>query len=446
MLKNSIVNKFDKNSSWFLLSNISRLASGFIILGLITTKLSSEILGTWYIIVGFFSFFSLLELGVYTVLNRWMIHYRYDVLSLKSSNDSFEEFVNNWWRFYIWLSSSLFIVSMVIGLFLFRFNYFKVNFNFVAWIIYGLGASIAVVNLFLSSIINSTGDLFKVQKIQTISVWINVFVFLFLFIWNDSLIVTSTGYFLSQVFVFIYSNKSLDLYLNKSLIFLVSTFGLLSLLKREKIWNEIGSTSIGMISAQLLTSGYLIILANHFPPSTIASYGLLLQLTSVIISFSTIWFPSTIYLITGQSKKSNKNNIIPLLKSGILLVISLCFIGLLILFFAGPYLLNILNAKTNFPSTMIIYFVFANITIDLFTSLLAQVLMSQSKLVINPISFVNACFISFFTLFTLEYFNVRFESIIIIRILITLTVVTVPYLVILYKYFNQTNSVNNVTT
>lgn len=436
-MKNSIVKSFDKNSSWFLLSNISRLVSGFIILGLITTKLASDVLGTWYIIVGFFSFFSLLELGVYTVLNRWMIHYRHDIANLLSTKESFQEFVNKWWRFYIWLSTSLFLISIIIGCFLFKLNYFKINISFIIWIMYAFGASLSVLNLFLSSIINSTGELFKIQKIQTISVWINVIAFFLLFLWNNSLIITTLGYLSAQLYIFIYSNKSLDIYLNKTFHFLSNRNELFKIIKKEKIWAEIGSTSIGMISAQLLTSGYLIILANHFTPQIIASYGLLQQLTTVVISFSTIWFPSAIYSITGQSKSLDKKNIIPILKKAIGVAMLLCILGLITLFFVGPKLLLFLNARTNFPSTIIIIIVLTNIILDLFTSLLAQVLMSQSKMIINPISFINACVISLASVIALEYFNVKFENIIVIRIFLTFFIATVPYIVILFKYFNN---------
>lgn len=437
LLKNSIVKSFDKNSSWFLLSNISRLVSGFIILGLITTKLASDVLGTWYIIVGFFSFFSLLELGVYTVLNRWMIHYRHDIANLLSTKESFQEFVNKWWRFYIWLSASLFLISIIIGCFLFKLNYFKINISFIIWIMYAFGASLSVLNLFLSSIINSTGELFKIQKIQTTSVWINVLAFFLLFLWNNSLIITTLGYLSAQLYIYIYSNKSLDIYLNKTFHFLSNRNELFKIIKKEKIWAEIGSTSIGMISAQLLTSGYLIILANHFTPQIIASYGLLQQLTTVVISFSTIWFPSAIYSITGQSKSLDKKNIIPILKKAIGVAMLLCILGLITLFFVGPKLLLFLNARTNFPSTIIIIIVLTNIILDLFTSLLAQVLMSQSKMIINPISFINACVISLASVIALEYFNVKFENIIVIRIFLTFFVATVPYIAILFKYFNN---------
>jgi O-antigen/teichoic acid export membrane protein len=436
-LKNSIINSFDKNSSWFLISNISRLLSGFIILGLITTKLSSDLLGTWYIIVGFFSFFSLLELGIYTVLNRWMIHFRMDIANQTSTRNNFEDFVNKWWRFYIWLSTLLLLISVLIGYFLFEFNYFKIKFKFVVWILYAFGASLSVLNLFLSSIINSTGDLYKIQKIQTISVWINVFAFLLLFYWNNSLIVTTLGYFFAQFYICIYSYKSVDLKLNISFTSLNKTSDLFSIIKNNKIWSEIGSTSIGMISAQLLTSGYLIILANHYTPQIIASYGLLLQLTTVVISFSTIWFPSAIYSITGQAKYIDKKNILSTIKKAVGTAISLCVLGLVFLFFFGPMLLKLLSAKTTFPANITILIVLINIIIDLFSSLLAQVLMSQSKMIINPISFLNSCLISTASIIVLKYFNVKFDQIIVIRIFITLVFVTIPYLTILFKYFKK---------
>jgi len=200
-LKNRILKSFDKNTSWFLLSNLSRLLSGFIILGLITTRLASEVLGSWYIIIGFFSFFSLLELGIYTVMNRWLIHLRVDISNLISTKKSFEKFVNSWWRFYIWLSVFLFLISLIVGIFLFKFDYFKVKISFYVWVLYAIGASISVLNLFISSIINSTGSLFTIQKIQTISVWINVIIFLLLYYWSNNLIIPTLGYLASQSYI-----------------------------------------------------------------------------------------------------------------------------------------------------------------------------------------------------------------------------------------------------
>lgn len=359
-----------KDIVWNFIATIMRVASGVILLPVVLQKLSREDVGLWNIFIQIGGLALLLDFGFLSSFGRNITYIFSGVKELKAegyvsvdnadnsiSYSLLKTVINAMRRYYSIIALvflTLFLVSTP-----FYLNKVLHDYNgnkpviWVSWITYGILVAYQLYTYYYSSLLTGRGMIKKLHQTIVIGQVCRISTSLLLLYLGYGIISLVAGQLVSDIVNrILYYNAFYDKDLKKNLkSAVVQPVGdIMKIMSPNAI--KIGVTTLGWF----LTTKIIVLVAPLLSITlpTVGSYGTTMQMISLIMSLSTLWFSTFypkmgLYRINGQTTDLKRVYIKSLL--AMVGVFTICGTGLILV---GPPLLKLIGSKTQLlPEAMI---------------------------------------------------------------------------------------------
>lgn len=374
----------NKNQRWTFYAQLVRLFTGFGFVALIAKALSSELLGTWYIFVSLFGVASLVEMGLGQIMGR---HAAYLIADYRNGNvpaADFEKLAKVGERIYVSLAVGVSLVAFPIGIFWLdlpdRGGHFPMHL-IGAWLIYVLGGMLSLLGAYYAALVNGAGQMWKSQRAAIVVSCTSTSVLALSLLWHGYLLVPALALLSSQIVSVTLLRRAvsrLEVMRTARANIAEPTLDVSATIK--SIFGDAGKMLLGMLSYQMLTNGYLLILTKFLPKYMIGSYGLTLQLVSVVISLSMIWSTSNFYDMAAARQSKDRHAIRTIFYSGMARSVTVSALGLTLLFFLAPHALKLVGSKTVLLEPYLLVIVLGCLWVEFCFSQFAQLLIASGDM------------------------------------------------------------------
>jgi O-antigen/teichoic acid export membrane protein len=359
-----------KDIVWNFIATIMRVASGVILLPVVLNKLSREDVGLWNIFIQIGGLALLLDFGFLSSFGRNITYIFSGVKELKAegytpvdnadnsiSYSLLKTVINAMRRYYSIIALVFLILFLVSTPFYLTRVLHDYNGNkpviWVSWITYGILVAYQLYTYYYSSLLTGRGMIKKMHQTIVIGQVCRISTSLLLLYLGYGIISLVAGQLISDIVNrILYYNAFYDKDLKKNLkVAVVQPVGdIMKIMTPNAI--KIGVTTLGWF----LTTKIIILVAPLLSITlpTVGSYGTTMQMISLIMSLSTLWF-STFYPKMGLYRINGKTDDLKrvYLKSLLAMmgVFIICGSGLILV---GPPLLKFIGSKTQLlPEVMI---------------------------------------------------------------------------------------------
>ncbi len=385
-----------KNQAWTFCAQMVRLLSGFAFIALLARNFSSELLGTWYVFVSLFGVASLVELGLGQVIGRHAAYLKADLDLGRISNTDFLKFAKVGEVFYLFLTSTVGLFAFQLGRIWLGLSDNKQDVSgssltplsisnewsvLTAWLIYVCAGMLTLFGAYYSAILNGVGQMWQTQRAAIFSAGISIMVLMTLLVLPANLLIPATATFLSQLMIVLLLRTKvyrLDILLAAKTSNIPATID---------IWNTLRNISFDaakmlliMISYQILTNGFVLVLSTFLQQKEVGSYGLTMQLVGIVLSLSMIWSQSNFFEIASTRQGNDTDALRRIFFSGLKRALGVASLGLAsILLFADP-LLSLMQSKTSVLEAPLIIVVLAAVLVEFGCTQFSQLLIARGDL------------------------------------------------------------------
>jgi len=386
----------NRNQQWTFYAQMARLLSGFAFIVLLARTLPSELLGVWYIFLSIFGVVSLIEMGLGQVIGRHAAYLKADCELGRITGADFMLFSRIGERFYIVLALMVGSIAFFAGIWWFRGNT-RVNLDsslVVAWLVYVSGGGIAILGAYYAAMMNGTGELWQTQRAAILASILNILVLLFLLIIPGNLLIPATALLFSQLVVVIllrhaFRNSQLAVRARQdNCVVTLDATG-----EIRKIARDAAKMLVIMLSFQMLTSGFVLVLSAHLAPDVIGSYGLTMQLVGVVMTFSMIWSQCNFFEMAAKRQNNDAQGLRKIFYSGLARAAIVSSLGVLVILFAGSILLSLIGSKTVLLQQETLVVVLAVVLFEFMVAQLSQMTISQGDMRVAYFSLLAALLI-----------------------------------------------------
>ncbi|XNJ81439.1 O-unit flippase-like protein [Vibrio cyclitrophicus] len=325
-----------KDVIWGYLAQFLNIGSGIIIIPVAIKYLTTEELGLWYLFIAIAGLAQLLEFGFQPTISR-MISYVYSgakyllptgipEMGKDINYQLLYDLISASKKIYRYISITTAVFLLTIGTYyLNTFQEFEVN-QLIAWVVFSSSTIINFYFSYLNGIIIGKGEQLVLYRIVSFSKLLMLMVSVPLLVLNYGLMSMAIGTFVSLLITRLLLYKQLNdkqkLDVNR-----LSLIDKVSLSQVKIVWKaawKLGLTSLG---------AFLILRANQFIASSYlglqvaASYGLTIQIISVLSSVSAMYFTLNLPRINALQSLKDRVKIKPLVKKTFVVVYLLYFLG-----------------------------------------------------------------------------------------------------------------------
>lgn len=396
-----LVRLFDKlfqnrNQQWTFYAQMARLLSGFAFIGLLARTLPSQLLGTWYIFISIFGIAGLIEMGLGQVIGRHAAYLKADCDLGRITGADFLLFSRIGERFYIVLSCVVSVIAFFSGIWWFKSNT-QINLDaslVTAWLVYVSGGGFTIIGMYYTALMNDAGELWQSQRAAILAAGLNILVLFFLLIVPASLLLPATALLVSQSAVVLLLRHA---FFNSQLVVSASQDDGIATLdiseEIKKIARDAVKMLVIMVSFQMLSSGFVLVLSSHLSAGLIGSYGLTMQLVGVVMTFSMIWSQSNFFEMAAMRQNSDAQGLRNIFLGGLARAATVASLGMLAIFFAGSLLLSWIGSKTILLQPVILAVVLAVVLFEFLVAQLSQMTISQGDMRVAYFSLLAALLI-----------------------------------------------------
>lgn len=376
-----------KDVFWSYIGSFFKLAANIILLPFMLHFLSDEDLGLWYVFAGIAQFVVLLDFGFAPALSRNIAYIWCGAKELKKESlsqeshketnfDEFKRVLSTCKYIYLSLSLVAFVLLATIGTYyIFSLDSTSENVT-LSWVIYGAGIILNLYYSYFTSFLRGVGAVAQNHIAGVISKSVQIVLSCVLLYYGWGILGASIGYFVSGIVLRAYSIRAFNKYenigdeLKKSSISVSikecwNTFKI--------IWYNASKEGLIMISNFLTSQANTLICSSVLGLATTGSYGISVQLATVITGMSNIPYA------TYQSKMMEQ-----ILKRDYTSSMKL-FSGSMILFSVAYFILS-LGALLCIP---LIVFLKPTFSVDYSMMLVLLVFMFIDKVYHNFASYIS---------------------------------------------------------
>ncbi|MEZ9753817.1 O-unit flippase-like protein [Vibrio splendidus] len=404
-----------KDVIWGYLAQFLNIGSGIIIIPVAIKYLTTEELGLWYLFIAIAGLAQLLEFGFQPTISR-MISYVYSgakyllptgipEMGKDINYQLLYDLISASKKIYRYISITTAVFLLTIGTYyLNTFQEFEVN-QLIAWVVFSSSTIINFYFSYLNGIIIGKGEQLVLYRIVSFSKLLMLMVSVPLLVLNYGLMSMAIGTFVSLLITRLLLYKQLNdkqkLDVNR-----LSLIDKVSLSQVKIVWKaawKLGLTSLG---------AFLILRANQFIASSYlglqvaASYGLTIQIISVLSSVSAMYFTLNLPRINALQSLKDRVKIKPLVKKTFVVVYLLYFLGSLGLVLIGVPILKYLSSNTELVSLNLLVLMLFMYGLELNHSISATYLTT-----LNKVPFVYSALISGICIVFLSLIIVNFSTI-----------------------------------
>lgn len=322
-----------KDVFWSYIGNFFRLASNIILLPFMLHFLNDEDLGLWYVFAGIAQFVVLLDFGFAPALSRNISYIWCGATELKKENISnncyaetdyvsFKKILTTCRYIYLVLSMLAFVLLATIGsYYVFSLNYSNEDL-LASWIIYGLGIVLNLYYSYFTSFLRGVGAVAENNIAGVISKAVQIVLSCILLYLGWGILGASIGYFVSGFVLRLYSIRAFYSYEHIGEL-LKKTAAVVPLKQCWEmfrvIWYNASKEGLIMISNYLTSQANTLICSSVLGLATTGSYGISVQLATVICGLANIPYGTYQPKITEIIMKKDMKGSLKLFSGTILL-------------------------------------------------------------------------------------------------------------------------------
>lgn len=409
------INITKRDIAWSYLAQVFNLGTGLITLPIILKLLSPEEVGFNYILISINSIVTLFDMGFSGQFARYLTYIFSGAQNIQKDGipEDYKDNINEHLlactittarKIYFYISLFAFICLMSFGT-LYIYNVTEgltlINNALSIWCIFCISAFFNIYFLYYNSFLQSKGLIMITKKAQVWSRLVQILItFSMLFAGYGLLSVVVAS--LISPFIFRYiSYKSF--YTSDIIILLDNNEVSKNDIKRIFYILLHNAKKMGIISVLASAIGYAstLVIGKYMSLSDVGSYGLMVQLTGIVMGLASIHFSSIIPKLANLMVKKDSIGIkfqFGLSMFSFVIISLLGFVGVLL----APFIFGIFNFKTQLPnySILIIYYVYK--VIDQ-----TQCLYSQLFLINNDLRFYSSAIITGIVSFISLYFSLH---------------------------------------
>lgn len=430
----SKINITKKDIVWSYLAQFFNIGAGFITLPLVLNKLSADEIGMNYLMITVSTIVALLDFGFAPQFARNITYVFAGAQELKKEGvaESYEKINYNLVARMIGVAkmvySILAIISLIIMLTLGTWYIYdvtngfkKVNNSFIIWIIYSISVFFNVYYVYYSSLLVGRGLIMESKKamifqrifyiILTYTLLIIGFGLLGVVIAN--LLSPFVGRFLSYRYFY---DKEIRDKINNQNITRQEKFELFKI-----IWFNAKKLGLVFVGAYAVNKLGIFFAGMFLSLPEVASYGLLVQIGSIISGISLTYFNAEQPKF-AQLRTENKNKELILnLASSMNIYYILNIIGFTSLILLGPWFLKIIDSHTSLPTSIIILVYGIILLLENNHGAFATFIVTGNKIPFVESSLIAGAIICIGTYFILKYTTTGLMGIIAVQGICQLT-------------------------
>lgn len=293
----------------------------------------------------------------------------------------------------------------------------NVNHSLGIWILFTVSTYFNIYFTYYSSLLRGVGYIAQISKAEILSKSTYIIICISLLYCNIGLLAVVIANFISPFVQRWYCYRSyytdeikekLSQNIDKSEI--RETF--------NTIWYNAKRRGVNMLGSYMVNKSSMFIIGFFLPLSVIGSYGLLLQLTSILGGISQALFNIYYPKFTNLRVEGKTDELLRLMASTIQLSLIVMITGSLVIIYCAPPILELVGSRTHLPSLLVCSIYCISITLEGNHSLFSMLISSNNEVPYVKSSLLSGGAIILFTVAVL-YFT-KFEL---------LGVVLVPFVV-----------------
>lgn len=419
----------DKDDIWVALNLGVRFSSRMITIGLLVHYLSVDEVASWYIFAAMFGLVSLAEAGLGRVTTRQVAERFLNQHDKVVKKVDFI-FLSSIFKLYTYLLIFICGLGFIVGLWWLKGSVDANNVPFlnIAWAAFVVANGIGLYSALHTAVLSGLGNISISQKNEIVSNLCNLFVFLLTAYFSQTLLAPTLALLVSTSVSFLLNRASLHRLVPKLRYSFVGLNINYSKALLTRITPELGKYFFMLLAFHLLTSAFILMLSHYEDAQMVASYGITMQLITLVLTFSNIWLTSS---FPKMAALKGYKSVLPLRKlffSWAFRSVSLVLLGLLSILFIANSGLNIIDSKVSVLPDNILHIVIVSVFIEYTLSTMAQLLISQSILGFSYYSSIGAIVIAIvsFFLFQLGYGLIEVYE---FRIALYVTIIGIPIMI-----------------
>lgn len=397
-----------KDIIWNYLATFLRIANAAILFPIILKKMPTEMIAFWTVFASIYSFVVLMDFGFSPSFTRNVTYVFSGVQSLKTVgyetiseknpkiNYSLLKGMINSMKF-VYRRMAFFALAILLSLGTYYISILLKTYKsshseiYISWVLLCLITSYNLYTLYYDSLIQGKGLVKKDKQINIVGQILNITISIILMMLGFKIISIIIGQIVSVLVVRYLSYKTF--YTSEIKGELESVDGnssneILKIIYPNAV--KIGLTSLGGI---LVTRSSLIIGSLYLSLGQIASYGITMQLISVIAGLSTIYFATHQPQIVSFRVSNIKSGILKIYKNSLLLLVFTYIIGGCGLYFIGPLALEFIDSKTKLITGSLIIVAVVGSMLEINVGIGGSILLTK-----NYVPFFKASLLSGFSI------------------------------------------------
>jgi len=415
---------------WGYLAQFLNVGSGVIVIPLAIKCLSTEDMAFWYLFLAIAGLAQLLEFGFQPTISRLTSYVYSGAVELKSeglpeTNESLDnqllfDLILASRKIYKYIAVATLIVLGVFGtLYLNTFDEFQRS-QIYAWLIFSISTVINFFFTYYNGLIVGRGQQQELYRVMAISKIFMLLITMPLLLMNFGLLSMALGalssmaytrFMLYRCFYDPTRKETSELKLLNKKDCLIRTVWL-------SAW-KLGLTSLGSF---LILRANLFISSSYLGLKVTASYGLTIQVISILSNVSAMIFLLNLPKLNSLQSRNNNIEIKNIFSKSLLYAHGLYFLGSVGLIFVGLPLLGLISANTTLVSIPLLCLILLMHQLELNHSICAQYLTT-----LNIVPFVYAAIISGFLIVFGSLMTVTFTTLGLVGLVLSQFIVQLCY-------------------
>ncbi len=397
----------NRNQIWTFYAQLARILSGLAFIGLLARSLSSELLGTWYIFVSLFGVAGLVEMGLAQVIGRHAAYLKADYELGRISSTDFLKFAQVGERFYLFLASLIGLIAFPVGMWWLSLDEIQSGMHApmaVAWLVYVMGGALAILGSYYAALVNGAGQMWQAQRAAIFAAGMSIAVLLTLLVLPGALLIPATAMLLSQLLLVVLLRRAYqNLSITKAALLSSQSAEINSYVAIQVMVKDAVKMFVIMVSYQLLTNGFVLILSKYFKMEVIASYGLTMQIVGVVLTFSMVWSHSNFFEMAAARQSGDFLRLRQLFFGAFTRAGVVSFIGLFAIFLVAPPILALWGSKTDLLQPVSLAIILGVLWVEFGLGQVAQMLIAVGDMRVAYFSLVAAVAICIFSVLLLSH-------------------------------------------
>lgn len=419
---------------WSYLAKFLGIASGLLVLPVVLNRLSAEEIGLNYLMLTIGAMVGLLDFGFSPQFGRNITYAFSGAKTLvkegfsPDSNLSVPNYqlvaivIKTAKLVYRKLSLIVLVIMLTFGtVYIYKVTkgFVNVRYSLLIWIIYSFSIYFNVYYNYLSGLLTGRGMVKESSKSIILSKIVYVFLSVGLILYGCGLLSIVIANFVTPFVQRLYAYKVFyddemmaNLPKNVTKEEVRETF--------STIWYNAKKLGVVFVGAYVINKMNMFFVGLYLPLYETASYGLLVQLGTTMVTMASVFFVSFLPKFSNYQVTKEYEKLKELLAATMLLFWIIMITGSLIMFFWGEWLLDLIGSNTKLPSRWIclLYLIFS--TLELNQSNFATIIVTSNRVpLVKPTLISGACIIVG-TLLFLEFTDCGLLGVVVVQAVVQL--------------------------